>query len=499
MSANASSALEPSMGDGTFLHALRCWRDSHAAAPVDVWGVELAKDTFDKTVSLDIIDASHAINADFMSVKPFQVDAVIGNPPYVRLRNLSPSAAHRALRVTESHLRQPMDPSGSIWMPFTIHATSFVNPGGRLALVLPYESTYVRYGLPLWGFLGEQFGSLRIIRTRRRMFPDLLQEAVILLAAERGGRTDTVLFETLDDVADARLEPGSSSVDVDLGRLVQGDRIFHEAELTQGLTELLNRVRPMLAPAHKNIAFRIGYVSGDKGFFHPDAKTCRKRALPGTSLRSSLVSGRSLRRAGLHTSGVQSDQVANLWLPDSDNLTSQEASYVRLGEKSSIHLRYKCRIREPWYAVPGVRTPDCVLPVFANNPTLMLNDAAYAASNSILCGYLHHGVSGKDLAAAWYTSLTLLEIELKVHALGGGVLVFVPQEAGKIELPSAASGSEAHLTALDECLKSGDPDAAFALGDKVVLEGQLGLSSDDVQAIRDGVRSLRAWRQKRHD
>ena len=59
-------------------------------------------------------------------------------------------------------MNQMMDPSGSLWMPFLLHAMRFLSIGGRLSFVLPYEFTYVRYARPLWGMLRDKFGSLRV-------------------------------------------------------------------------------------------------------------------------------------------------------------------------------------------------------------------------------------------------------------------------------------------------------------------------------------------------
>ena len=117
--------------------------------------------------------------------------------------------------------------------------------------------------------------------------------------------------------------------------------------------------------------------------------------------------------------------------------------------------RYKCRVRDPWFVTPGVEIPDVVVPVFADAPVLLANDAGYAASNSLLCGYLNAGVTAASVLARWYTSLTLLQIELEVHSLGGGVRVFVPNEAAAIRLPARARASPRLLARADALVRAG--------------------------------------------
>jgi adenine-specific DNA-methyltransferase len=125
---------------------------------------------------------------------------------------------------------------------------------------------------------------------------------------------------------------------------------------------------------------------------------------------------------------------------------------------------------------------------------MLLNDAGVVASNSLLCGYLKVG-NAETLASSWYTSLTLLQLELQVHALGGGVMVLVPREAGSIRLiPLQKSVGRNHLGRVHRHLVAGRMDDAFHAGDDMVLHGKVGLSGDEVAAIQDAARELAYWR-----
>lgn len=174
-------------------------------------------------------------------------------------------------------------------------------------------------------------------------------------------------------------------------------------------------------------------------------------------------------------------------------LTIGEQRYITMGAERGVADRYKCRVRHPWFVVPGTRVPDVVLSVFSERPVLMLNDAGYFASNSLLCGYLTE-VSREVLATAWYTSLTLLQCELEVHALGGGVMVMVPGEAGNIRLPKRVSARDDHVKYLDYLLRNGRTNEAYQSGDSEVLIEQLGLQKDDVALIHQGISVLAHWR-----
>jgi adenine-specific DNA-methyltransferase len=486
--------LEPSFGDGAFLHALRAEAKARDLSRVQLFGAELVHEPFTAAVRSKLLASANAFLGDFLAVKPFEVDAVIGNPPYVRLRHLPSDQLDRALKCADSVLGQPMDTSGSVWMPFVLHCLQFLRFGGRLAMVLPHELTYVRYARPLWKKLGESFADLRVVRVHERLFPDILQEVVVLFADKYGKSTSTVRYQSLERAEQFAESDDLPFTDLSINEIVAGSRAFLEALLPTATRNLLSRVLARSAsPVAERCSFNIGYVSGDKDFFHPSAEAIQRYSLPESSLKASLTSGRQIRRCGLFTSNPNC-VAGRLYLPpvNERDLTASERRYIAAGEDRQIHKRYKCSVRSPWYAVPGVRVPDLLLSVFANCPVLAINDGNYVASNSLLCGRLHKGTA-EGFCAAWYNSLTLLQIELQVHSLGGGVMVLVPGEVAKIQLPSCRP-TKSLVERIDGELRTGNLETAYQCGDVNVLREQLRLSAADVENLREGIDILRRWR-----
>jgi adenine-specific DNA-methyltransferase len=486
--------LEPSFGDGVFLRAV-AERAAHAGwESVHLSGIEIDEKARVRALQERLIAGDDVRFEDFLCVPPFEVQAVIGNPPYVRLRHLASSQRAKALEAAEAAMGQSIDPSASLWMPFVLHAMRFLARGGRLAFVLPYDFTYVRYARPLWAELRANFGSLHVLRTHERVFEGLLQDVVILFADDYGARTDTVHYQAFERVSD--LLCGRSVIDESLSidELLHGERVFIEALLGDELRQLLRtRVRRATVQARRLVTFNIGYVTGDKRFFHPTPAEAEEYQLPKSSLRRAVTSSRTIRGVGLRTSSLGDSRASFLFLPDSNALTPGEQRYIELGKERGILQRYKCRIRDPWFVVPGVRVPDVVLSVFTELPVLLINDAQDLASNSLLCGF-SLGSTGDEIATAWYTSLTLLQCELEVHALGGGVMVIVPREAGNIRLPNHVQVHQDHLHKLDALLLKGKTKEAYESGDHQVLVSQLGLNPSEVAVIRSGIEVLAHWR-----
>ena len=488
------SVLEPSAGDGAFLASIeRVAAQAGSSVPAIV-AIELSREAIHRATMMVQSSRIRFEHLDFLEYRAAKHDAVIGNPPFVRLRHLPPPERAVAVARAEQILQQPMDPAGSTWMPFLLHATTSLRKRGGLALVLPLDVTFVRYARPLWAFLSKSFGSLRLVRVKERLFPGLSQDVVILFADEAGSSTSTVRFEAFESVQSLRRDDSTVRRDVAVADVVLGDRAFLRALLQPGLTGLIeNRLHSELAPASQSIRFRIGYVAGAKEFFHPTREQAREFELRRSSLVPAISSARSLRRAGLHTSGIADLRKERLFLPRSTAFEKGEAAYIRFGEKSGVAAGYKCRIRSPWFIVPYVAPPDIVLSVFSDKPILAINDAGLAVSNSFLCGTVLKG-DASAVACRWYNSLTLLECELNVHALGGGVFVMVPREAAAVRLLCNLRPSQRLIGQIDSALKSGSVSQAYHCGDDAIVRSGMGISRADVDLIREGVETLRSWR-----
>lgn len=487
--------MEPCFGSGVFLAAIKQVAITMQFNSVQAHGVELMQEAHDMAVDMNLIASQHAICGDFLGVQPFFADAVIGNPPYVRLRSVPKEQQERALVTTQEALGVPMDISGSVWMAFVLHAVKFLNRGGRLAFVLPYEFTHVRYARPLWSFLGRNFGSVRIARVKERLFPDILQEAIVLFADDYGETTNTVHFDVYQTTQDFANDTPLIRKRLTLAAIVNGGRPFLMALLPDTLVELLDtRFASLTTPVPASCVFNIGYVCGNKQFFHPDAATIEAFDLPASSLRNTLTSSRGMSGVGIRTSAIPNDRLQKLFYPDTLDAFA-EARYIKQGEQAGVHLGYKCSRRIPWYKVPDVRVPDVILSVFGETPVLMWNDGEFVASNSLLVGFIRPGHTTEQFLAAWYTSLTLLSCELNIHSLGGGVLLLIPGEVAAMRVPTLGCLPTQHLEDVDKALLQSKRSSLYEIGDAPILRNTMCLTASEVDLIREGVRILAGWRK----
>lgn len=480
------TVLEPSFGDGAFLKACI----SSGTKVDNLYGCEINRATAALAVDNGLIKKDNVYLGDFFRFgRDFQVDASVGNPPFVRVRALDIESASALKDYCSQDDDVDYCEEASEWLPFLIKATKHVRVDGKAAFVLPYDFTYLRYARVGWSYLAKSFSELRVLRVRERLFDDILQDVLLLVAKGRGGNTDKIQFECFDTVDDLEAENWCINKNVAVADIKAGNRPFQKALIDEDLLAEIEG-SGLFCQAKSEAKFHIGYVSGNKDFFHPAPETVKQFNLPESSLINAAVSSRQLKSVGYRTG--EKTAPGKLWLPGSQ-LTPGEEEYIKYGEGLGVDKGYKCRKRNPWWIVPGVTRPDAILSVFGDTPKLLLNDGDWAISNSLLGAFCRQGVSPEAFAETWYSSVTRLSLELQIHSLGGGVLVAVPQEANSVLKLKAGEARKELSGVIEAALSSGASEEAYTAYDRVVEDA---LGKDFIQRVKGCIDRLVMWRKR---
>lgn len=129
------------------------------------------------------------------------VDAVVGNPPFIRYQDFPESHRSHAFAIMRQEGLHPSRLTNS-WLPFVVAATRALRCGGRLALVVPAELLQVSYAAELREYLARKYRRLTIITFRRLLFDGIQQETVLLLGERQDTLGAEVSFLELDDERD---------------------------------------------------------------------------------------------------------------------------------------------------------------------------------------------------------------------------------------------------------------------------------------------------------
>lgn len=496
--------LDPSCGDGVFLRAA-CAQTSHS--PRIVVGVEISESQSEETrAGLAPDDRVQIVRSDFFDYYAEPFDAVVGNPPFIRYQAFTGESREKALfRCAAAGVR--LNRLCSSWAPFVIAAGEMLREGGRMGFVLPVELLHAGYAKPVLHYLNASFDSVTLITFEQRLFPDLSQDALVLLASGKGRRCNALLHVEAKNIA--YIAAG--------GNEFPGRRVDPEAYLTGGRRIKETLVDPASTAAldvllSSENAFRlgkrmradIGYVTGANEFFHLTKSEASARRIPPRFLSPTVYRGGSL--AGLayrvddwDTGNGEGTSGYLLRIPADARLTLGVERYLEEGVAQGFDRRYKCRVRKPWYTVPHVYWPEAFLTSMSGErPSIVVNDANVLASNSL---HILRSVDGncdaRAIALGWLSSITALSIEIEGHALGGGMLKLEPTEAERVIVPNLhGSYTNREFRNVDGWLRRGDFERAAAFVDARVGE-VTGISARSIRRMKESAAQLRNRRVKR--
>jgi adenine-specific DNA-methyltransferase len=436
--------LEPSCGDGAFLGSIAGRFADYGVSGLDdrLFGVERDADEADKARPLAA--GARILTSDFFDVDPSsmpQMDAVIGNPPYIRYHGFYGEDRRKGL-ARASNQGVELTHLASSWAHFVVHSTGFLGPDGRLALVLPAELLHTDYGQPVRDLLMRRFGSLLIVAFDRAVFADAQVDAVLLLASN-DDQLGLRVIRIADDRDLAAVDVGAHDA---LASVSPPARWSGSVDFEAGAVYAEALASGIAVPLGSIASVDIGFVSGANDFFILSREEAERRRLPTSVLTPTM------RRPGDIPGLVAGKEQAQLLLdlsgkpkPRNKNLLA----YLAEGEADGIPDRYKCRVRRPWYAVPLPHSkPQAFLPYMNHHgPRLIVNDADASSSN------LLHGVTFRRsappvraLAVVMCSSLTLLSAEIEGRSYGGGVLKVETKEAERLLVPSADGRSLERLS-----------------------------------------------------
>lgn len=434
--------LEPASGEAAFLLAA-----AEVGGPQ--WhldGVELHPESAEaaRAVLRETGIRATVTTANFFGMAPTgDYDAVIGNPPYVRYHRFT--GADR-VQAQAAALRAGVALGGmaSSWAAFTVHASGFLRPGGRLGLVLPAELLSVNYAGPVRRHLLESFARVRLVAFTERVFPGVAADIVLVLAEGFGqaGKSDRLETLQLRNAADLAVEAPFETFQVTApeqkwtSALLASDPLRAYDELLAG---------PDFGVLGDWGKVGLGIVTGSNDFFALTPARVAELGLGTEDLLPLSPPGSAhLRRlqftAEDRAALGQLGSATWLFRPWGQR-TPAAVSYVRAGEKRGVNNAYKCRIRSPWWRVRLITPPDLLL-------TCMNADAARLVANTARAHHLNsvHGVhlfEGPDrelalelLPLATLGTATLLGAETVGRSYGAGLLKLEPSEAQRLPVPT---------------------------------------------------------------
>jgi adenine-specific DNA-methyltransferase len=352
---------DPSFGGGVFLEAAARRLQQLGGDSKTLYGVELDEGVYHQTRNLLSqrcgLGGQQLLHEDFFAVRhelPL-LDAIVGNPPFVRFQTFKSEARRRAWQAAQEQGVQ-LSKLASSWAAFLVHAVSFLNRGGRMAMVVPAELAHATYAVPVLNFLLESFGSVSLLRFRQPLFPKLSQETFLLLADCKGHAATRFLIDTLPNLHALKWYwPGSKKNMVQAKTLhVAPDRFLNDGRRldyyfvdsrTRQLYETLC-TQPNVQWLGAVAKISLGYVSGANSFFHLSEKAVAEWNLPRHALRPAVFRASAFKGLTFTSDDwMQAEPDAGYLFHPSGS--EEVEAYLEHGLALGVAQAYKCRSHSP--------------------------------------------------------------------------------------------------------------------------------------------------------
>ncbi len=174
-------------------------------------------------------------------------------------------------------------------------------------------------------------------------------------------------------------------------------------------------------------------------------------------------------------------------MPGEDLLLEKREALLHLveqGESLGLHRRFKCRVRDPWWRVPGIRIPDIFIPyMIGKKPVSSVNRARAAYTNTLHGMKVGSRMNPESISVSMLSSLSLLSMELVGRSYGGGLLKLEPSEASAVSLADFTV-NDSLFRRTDEAVRAGCFDKAVGIVDDEVLGRNLSLPESSIDLLR---------------
>ncbi|HMJ73926.1 MAG TPA: N-6 DNA methylase [Solirubrobacterales bacterium] len=513
--------LDPTCGEAVFLLAaaerLRAVGADPAARGPLLTGIDIDAPSLAESCSLlhdKGVDAPNLINADFFATHtPAQIgskigwqDAVVGNPPFVRYQAFSGDVRRRALAAALAQGVR-LSKQTSSWAPTLVHASAFLKPSGRLAMVVPAELLTVHYAEPIRRWLRQRFAVVNLVMFERLQFHGA-DEQVVLLVAHGQGTCDSFSLYHVDDASElAEVHP----LDV-FSSSPAAEGKWSDLALSLETRQLFRRVTARMEILGDYGKLELGTVTGANDYFTMSEATRHRYDIDERHLKRLSPPGtRHLRSLSFTHEQWEELKLTGkrVWLLHPSKATQDRGvmRYIRRGERLKVNKAYKCTVRKPWWRPPVVAEPDLFFTYMSHRfPRLIANSAGTTLVNSMHGVRVRQGLKreARDaLPLLALNSATLLGAEVLGRSYGGGILKMEPREAAGLPMPCVAELQSAWKTLksqkddLDISLQQGEWEAVVTTVDGVLLEEEMGLTTDEVSMLRDAGDLLRARRTRK--
>lgn len=526
--------LDLGVGEGVFTFAaaqrLVELGASTAEAQQQIYGAEIYSPTYEtflvESAKRDL-DFRHVINDDFFKVDFPEVDAAVGNSPWVRRSDLDnvdevrQETLDRLLSIDEQEVSRLTD----LYVYYLLKASTHLKPGGKLAVITADSWLNARYGVALKEFLQRHFILENLISFDRLIF-DAQVRSVFILATKKEAEAvnNTVSFIRVknglpaSDLIKSVNNPEHKQTDVEV-RPVKSQELL--AEHPWGLyfkaTDICEYVshHEAFTPLSDIAATRIGIQTLAKDFFVFTAEEAESSGITKWYLKPLAHSSRYVNTPVIEPGSAPAHYLFYCAKSKADIADQKALEYIQEGERKVVPVRGKNvtvvgyhnkeRIieagRENWYDLASElrrrgRWEILIPRLIYRSYAVVWNKAKFIPGELFIECRPNEatGIETEVMLAILTSSLTEVVIRSYAQLYGGGTTNLSPGQIKNLPVLDATKLTDVQKKSLTEAYRrySSDPQHDRSAIDNAIykiidfdlpMQGKVTLALDDLRTL----------------
>jgi predicted RNA methylase len=456
--------LDPACGDGAFLAGVARHHPTARRLGVEV-DPAAAEAAADRAPGAEIVVDD--LFAPGLAARLGRVDAVVGNPPWVRADRMH--AAQRA-RIGEALAAWPATASdraalvarADLAAACLLRGLSLLAPGGRLALVLSTALLDADYATPLWrAAMAVARPVLVLAAPAERWFAEAAVNAMIVVLE----RDDDVRIP--DDVTVARLTVPTAEAAARVGRdglaavaevrtAPAGDPARWAAALRAPAAwfRVVEAAGDALVPLSALAEIRRGVTSGANDVFYLKRAQAAELGLEAAALAPLVRSPYNGSPAPIAIDPATTPLVA-LALPPGADLAATPQVAAWIGRHAPAAARPSLAGREPWWSLPARPARLFLAKAYGPRFVQRLAPVPVIGDQRVYAVEPRPGVGLEVLAAVLNATWTALALEsLGRASMGHGALEWTVADAQQLPVLDVRRAAPAQAAALVAALSA---------------------------------------------
>jgi len=441
--------FDPAVGRGAFFRAARKIEKVRRLR-LNLFGTEIDPMALQRSLERGLTqrDVANIKVSDFVLDPPHRsFGAIVANPPYIRHHRLTKAVKAKLRTISGTLLGRPLDGRAGLHVYFLIRALQILEPGGRLAFIMPADTCEGVFANALWDWIAANYRLEAVVTfsPEASPFPGVDVNPVILMIKNSDPKEDFLWAKCLRPESEELKQWALSG----LTKRTRDTLKVCRRELEEGIATGLSR-----APLeNRQIGGRLGdyatvmrgIATGANEFFFLTEHKAKALGIPAEFLvpaiaRTRDVSGDEIAPATIAVL-AKKGRPTLLFCPDGRawcDFPEPVREYLKHGERLGINTRALIRTRRPWYRME-VRIPPPILFAYLGrrNVRFIRNRAGVVPLTGFLC--LYPRCQDDDFADRVWQVLrdpeSIANLRLVSKSYGAGAIKVEPRALERLPLP----------------------------------------------------------------